>query len=103
MKKVSMFLLGLVLSVLSFAAVLDNGFNAAFGPLFHPAPPVPPLVGPAQGLDSLHRWNVIAINASGLDHTPVAPGENRVFGEQLGPGRAAGQWRLSILQCLTRL
>src|SRR5947208_11609835 len=77
MKKVSMFLLGLVLSVLSFAAVLDNGFNAAFGPLFHSAPHVPPLVGPAQGLDSLHRWNVIAINASGLDHTPVAPGENR--------------------------
>src|SRR5213078_2360153 len=33
--------------------------------------------------------NVIAINASGLDHTPVAPGENRVFGEQLGPGRAS--------------
>src|SRR5436190_16593011 len=89
MKKVSMFLLGLVLSVLSFAAVLDNGFNAAFGPLFHPAPHVPPLVGPAQGLDSLHRWNMIAINATGLDHTPVAPGENRVFGEQLGPGRAS--------------
>src|SRR5947209_472302 len=89
MKKVSMFLLGLVLSVLSFAAVLDNGFNAAFGPLFQPAPHVPPLVGPRQGLDSLHRWNVIAINASGLDHTPVAPGENRVFGEQLGPGRSS--------------
>src|SRR5437899_5239662 len=89
MKKVSMFLLGLVLSVLSFAAVLDSGFNAAFGPLFHPAPHVPPLVGPAQGLDSLHRWNVIAINASGLAPTPVAPGENRVFGEQLGPGRSS--------------
>ena len=28
-------------------------------------------------------------NASGLDHTPVAPGENRVFGEQIGPGRAS--------------
>lgn len=45
-----------------------------------------------QGEDPLARlryWNEIAINASGLDHTPVAPGENRVFGEQLGPGRAA--------------
>src|SRR5438552_16696566 len=89
MKKVSMFLLGLVLSVLSFAAVLDNGFNAAFGPLFQPAPHVPSLAGPAQGLDSLHRWNTIALNASGLDHTPVAPGENRVFGEQYGPCRAS--------------
>src|SRR5213075_3098489 len=38
---------------------------------------------------SLHRWNLIAINASGLDHTPVAPGETRVFGEQFGPGRAS--------------
>jgi hypothetical protein len=35
------------------------------------------------------RWNSISINASGLDHTPVAPGENRVFGEQVGPCRAA--------------
>src|SRR6266436_2719415 len=89
MKKASILLLGPVLSVLTFAAVLDNGFNAAFGPLFRSAPNVPPLVGPRQGLDSLHRWNVIAINASGLDHTPVAPGENRVFGEQLGPGRSS--------------
>src|SRR5215208_6488152 len=37
----------------------------------------------------VHRWNQIAINASGLDHMPVAPGENRIFGQQLGPGRAA--------------
>jgi hypothetical protein len=40
-------------------------------------------------LQSVRRWNAIAIDASGLDHTPVAPGEGRVFGEQLGPGRAA--------------
>jgi PAP2 superfamily len=89
MKKSSLLFLGLALCGLSIAAVLDNGFNAAFGPLFRPAPNVPPLVGPRQGLDSLHRWNVIAINASGLDHTPVAPGENRVFGEQFGPGRSS--------------
>ena len=37
----------------------------------------------------LRHWNAIAINASGLDHTPVAPGEHRVFGEQVGPVRAA--------------
>jgi hypothetical protein len=37
----------------------------------------------------VHRWNQIAINATGLDHTPVAPGENRIFGQQLGPGRAS--------------
>ena len=82
-------LAGLVLSVLTFAFGTNHGFNDLFGPLFHPAPGIPHPGGPRRGLDSLHRWNVIAINASGLDHTPVAPGENRVFGEQLGPGRSS--------------
>src|ERR1700747_1632625 len=89
MKKSSLLLAGLVLSVLTFAFGTNHGFNEAFGPLLHAAPIVRPLAAPMQGLDSLHRWNVIAINASGLDHTPVAPGENRVFGEQLGPGRSS--------------
>src|SRR5262245_57783530 len=37
----------------------------------------------------LVHWNKIAIDASGVDHTPVARGEKRVFGEQLGPGRSS--------------
>jgi hypothetical protein len=37
----------------------------------------------------VERWNSIAVDASGLDHTPVAEDENRVFGEQFGPTRAA--------------
>jgi hypothetical protein len=89
MKKFSILLAGLFLCVLTFASGLDERFQAAFGPLFQPAANVPRNAGPKQGLESLHRWNVIAINASGLDHTPVAPGENRVFGEQLGPGRSS--------------
>src|SRR5436190_13620149 len=89
MKKALVLLVGLTATVLSFAAVLDNRFNATFGPLFHRGSNVPPPVAPTQGLDTLHRWNMIAINATGLDHTPVAPGENRVFGEQFGPGRAS--------------
>ena len=43
----------------------------------------------AGPLARLKDWNRIAIDASGLDHTPVAPGETRTFGEQLGPGRAS--------------
>lgn len=39
--------------------------------------------------DALHRWNRIALDTSGLDHTPVRRGENRLFGEQIGPGRAS--------------
>jgi hypothetical protein len=37
----------------------------------------------------LRHWNAVAIDASGLDHTPVAEGEPRTFGEQLGPARAS--------------
>ena len=37
----------------------------------------------------VHHWNHVAIDASGLDHTPVASGDTRVFGEQLGPTRAS--------------
>ncbi|HVP31894.1 MAG TPA: vanadium-dependent haloperoxidase [Myxococcota bacterium] len=44
---------------------------------------------PSHARDALTRWNAIAIDASGLDHTPVAPGESRVYGEQLGPGRSS--------------
>jgi PAP2 superfamily len=44
----------------------------------------------AKGARSwVKHWNEIAIDASGLDHTPVAPGESRIFGEQLGPGRSS--------------
>lgn len=44
---------------------------------------------PGPGPDEVRRWNEIAMNASGLDHTAVAPGDTRVFGEQFGPGRAS--------------
>jgi len=40
-------------------------------------------------LAALRHWNQIAIDTSGLDHTPVEVGENRVFGHALGPGRAS--------------
>ena len=39
--------------------------------------------------DRFRYWNRVAVDASGRDHTPVAPGETRVFGEQLGPGRSS--------------
>ncbi len=42
-----------------------------------------------RAVDTLRYWNEVAVNASGLDHTPPAPGENREFGEQLGPGRSS--------------
>jgi hypothetical protein len=44
---------------------------------------------PSDARSRLVRWNQIAIDASGVDHTPVQDGESRIFGEQLGPGRAS--------------
>src|SRR5207237_8956268 len=54
--------------------------------------PILSLAAPAWagGFSSgVRHWNEIAIDVSGLDHTPVAPGENGVFGEQFGPGRSS--------------
>src|SRR5689334_9127052 len=39
--------------------------------------------------ERLRHWNEIAIDASGLDHTPPQPGDTYIFGHQLGPGRAS--------------
>jgi hypothetical protein len=63
----------------------------AWGNRFKAMPAAPPGLSRGRGpnVDAVRRWNEIAINASGLDHTPVGPGETRVFGEQLGPGRSS--------------
>jgi len=82
------------LAVSAGAIGFSNGVRDAWGPRYH-AParsPAMPKRAPAvaAGLtDSVRRWNQIAINASGLDHTPAAAGETRVFGEQFGPTRAS--------------
>lgn len=49
--------------------------------LRHPAP--------HDTLGMLVHWNHVAIDSSGLDHTPVALGDPRIFGEQLGPARSS--------------
>ena len=68
-----------------------GGLQEAYGPRFGSAGDSrdAPRIRPRPGLDPVRRWNEIALDASGLDHTPVAPGEPRVFGEQIGPGRAS--------------
>jgi len=45
--------------------------------------------GDGGARQALTHWNHICIDASGLDHTPVQPGEPRIFGEQVGPCRSA--------------
>ena len=89
MKKLSICLFYLAVCPFSFAT--DSGLNETLGPRFgaNPAVYTPSIAPNRHQPDGLHRWNVIAINASGLDHTPVPPGDPRHFGEQLGPWRAA--------------
>ncbi len=72
-----------------------DAFQDAFGPRFQPAPQIseaPRRHESPRGVDAAGRlahWNEVAINASGLDHTPVETGDPRVFGEQFGPTRAS--------------
>src|SRR5947208_11187033 len=81
----------LCLSLSAFAGGSADSLHDALGPLYEATPHLSasPRSGPRKGLDSVRRWNEIAINASGLDHTPLAAGENRVFGEQFGPCRSS--------------
>ena len=85
---------GLILVAVAGAQTAFRTFNDAWGSRYRPvlqipAPsthPMPHGIGPAN---RIRHWNEVAINASGLDHTPVAVGEIRTFGEQLGPTRAS--------------
>ena len=98
------------LVIVTLAGAVPRPSADAFGDRYVPIPPpaIAPVAPPTQvtaashdesahgspgshsrELEIVRRWNRIAIDASGLDHTPVAPGEARVFGEQLGPGRAS--------------
>ena len=81
------------------AQTVRDGFAGAWGALFSATPSAPQQsvarlqakrARPASdALERLHHWNSIAVDASGLDHTPLSEGDERHFGEQLGPGRAS--------------
>ena len=81
--------LATVVTASTFTMAADDGFRGFYGPRFAPSHSITRNGGPQRQLDSIHRCNEIAVNASGLDHTPVAPGEILVFGEQLGPTRSS--------------
>ncbi len=76
-------------------AIAESEFDKAYGPHYAPSGSerfplrLREFPGERSALGQLRDWNTIAINASGLDHTPVAPGDARVFGEQLGPHRSS--------------
>jgi hypothetical protein len=85
----------LALSLPAWAGGLPGGMRDALGPHLDAAPEhrdarvrrSPP--SGARRTSWVRHWNEIALDASGLDHAPLAPGEDRVFGEQFGPGRSS--------------
>jgi len=71
-----------------------NGVQDTLGPLYRENPYAEradkrPSKHDTTPLGMTRHWNEVAVDASGLDHTPVASGETRVFGEQYGPARAS--------------
>lgn len=98
---ISCLLLVVSLGAFAVAQSVSGGFEGFWGPNYKPLTAADSRVAAAATLTTrtksaptdarsrLVYWNSIAIDASGLDHTPVQPGETRVFGEQLGPGRAS--------------
>jgi hypothetical protein len=87
------FLLGMLTLGLPVRAApqgFPGGLQDAFGPRFGARPDVRDLGlrrrRGAGALERVRHWNEVAIDTSGVDHTPV---EGRVFAEQLGPGRAS--------------
>ena len=82
----------LLVSLAGVAASAEDRFGKAWGKRYR----APAANAAAQRkqfgtspMGRLRHWNEFAINAAGLDHTPVAVNESRVFGEQLGPTRSS--------------
>jgi hypothetical protein len=67
---------------------VDRGPYEFFGPRFEGGQDAP-RPERSRREDAVRRWNEILLVANALDHTPVRLGENRVFGEQLGPHRTS--------------
>jgi len=84
-----LFLLPFTIAGFAFANGPAGNFHQAYGPFFHAEPPDNANNARKFANEPVRRWNKIAIDATGLDHSPVSPGEHRTFGEQLGPGRAS--------------
>ena len=90
-KSITLALALLALGGSARAADFGRGFPGAVGPLYATSerPRSSGLARVRPGADAVRHWNEVALAATGLDHTQVAPGEHRVFGEQLGPTRSS--------------
>ena len=95
-RRISLCASALLFATMSSLAVADDspkGPGDVYGPRVKPSlTEIPRYLArrrSSAAADALRYWNQVALDATGLDHTPVAAGENRIFGEQLGPGRSS--------------
>lgn len=93
LRPITMLLVGLLLIMALPVQAEDSSadFREVFGPRLTPAPTHRFKSTPRSkpGVNWIRDWNEIALDANALDHTPVAAGDTRTFGEQLGPGRTS--------------
>jgi hypothetical protein len=97
MKSRRTFLLGMLALGLPIRAHADGfpgGLGDVLGQHFGARPNISDLRRrrPRRGAGAMARlrhWNEVAVDTSGVDHTPAPAGDSRVFGEQLGPCRAS--------------
>lgn len=68
---------------------VQNARGRQYRSLHQPLLPQHPFRPANLATERLRHWNAVAINASGLDHTPPEPGDTHIFGQQLGPGRSS--------------
>ena len=98
----------LLVVTMCWAASADAAqtFNDVFGPRYKPAPGRRRLPERPQrahdAAEALLRWNKIAVDASGLDHTPVAPVRAGNSASNSALGARAGRWRWCTSRCSTR-
>ncbi len=90
-KPIALMMTGLLLTMALPADAQDQGkeHSELYGPRFAPSPTYKVKPRPRSRLNWVRDWNEIALDANALDHTPVATGDTRIFGEQLGPGRTS--------------
>ncbi len=90
-----LFLFCAALTTSALAQQTEQTLPNYLGPRFMPSNAPSPVATPApvpsvnQPAELVRHWNSLALTATGLDHTPVSPGETRIFGEQLGPTRSS--------------
>ena len=96
----------LTVSVLSSAAEPAAGPEDVYGARVQASPvAVAPLTAErrsSQAVDGFRYWNQVAVDASGLDHTPVTPSKPADSASSSDPAGRHARWRSCTSRCSMR-